>query len=79
MSLQKEAWRSFVHCVVSFKRGMKDAATKDMFQHFLTIQVNRNKDGKEGQKTRKLVGSNRINTSKLPNDLAFWMEMERQG
>lgn len=65
----------FAHNVISFRRGLMNSTTADMFKKFLKDEVIRGNRGHSQQK--KLIGTKVINVTKLLNDLAFWAEVER--
>ena len=73
--MQKGLWGIFAHNVISFRRGLMNNITADMFKRFLQDEVLRGNRGPSRQK--KLIGTKVVNVTKLLNDLSFWAEVER--
>ena len=59
--------------MINFRKGLKDPASFNKFKKYLAREVI--KGDTTGKK--KLIGKKVVNVTKLLNDLAFWMEVER--
>ena len=63
----------FAHNVISFRRGLMNGSTADMFRKFLHEEVIKGNH----HTFKKIVGTKVVNVTKLLNDLSFWAEVER--
>lgn len=70
---QKGLWGMFAHNVISFRNGLMNTSTSEMFQNFLKEEVI--KGNTSGH--RKVIGTKVVTVTKLLNDLSFWAEVER--
>ena len=73
--MQKGLWSMFTHNVISFRRGLMNPSTAEMFRNYLKREVI--KGNTSGHK--KVVGTKVVHVTKLLNDLSFWAEVERWG
>lgn len=63
----------FTHNVISFRRGLMNLSTAEMFRNYLKREVV--KGNTSGHK--KVIGTKIVHVTKLLNDLSFWAEVER--
>ena len=63
----------FAHNVISFRRGLMNSSTADMFRRFLHDEVIKGNHSTY----KKVIGTKMVNVTKLLNDLSFWAEVER--
>lgn len=71
--MQKGLWSMFTHNVISFRRGLMNLSTAEMFRNYLKREVV--KGNTSGHK--KVIGTKVVHVTKLLNDLSFWAEVER--
>ena len=64
----------FTQNVISFRRGLMDPPTLELFKSYLRSVV---LGGTFSSGAKKMVGKKMINVAKLLNDLSFWAEVER--
>ena len=72
-TFQKGLWSMFAHNVISFRRGLMNGSTADMFRRFLHEEVIKVSHSTH----KKVIGTKVVNVTKLLNDLSFWAEVER--
>ena len=59
--------------VISFRRGLMNPSTAELFRNFLQEEVVKASSGSH----KKVVGTKVVNVTKLLSDLYFWAEVER--
>ena len=64
----------FTRNVISFRRGLMDPPTLELFKSYLCRVV---LQGNFSSGAKKMMGKKMVNVTKLLNDLSFWAEVER--